>query len=193
MADLQLGAPRVYRVSVTFLSAGDAYAAEDYEFLAADSFDAERIARDLAKRSPYHDDRVPCLSLAVAVEPDDPDDDPAAPATALVPTCPRCGSDDLVKDACAGWDAASGSWSLAGTYDSETCLTCSREGDHIAAWVEPGSIADADRYLWSVAALLMRDDVVLQAAFQEFCLNSFDRISAEEAAEDWRARTAHRA
>ena len=186
----QPGALRAYHAMVTFLSAGDPYAAEIYDITATDGFDAERIARDRAAQSHYHQDRVPDLGLVVVVEPAAPDPDPTAPSSALLPTCPRCGSDDIVKDACARWDQTAAAWSLEGTYDSETCQTCLREGDHIAVWRDASAIKDADRFLWSVAGILMCNDVVLQAAFQEFCLNSFDRISAEQAAEEWRRRGA---
>lgn len=48
-------------------------------------------------------------------------------------TCPRCGSDDVSKDACARWDASAGAWALGRVYDSETCNACGAEGDWLTA------------------------------------------------------------
>lgn len=135
-----------YSVSVEFQSGGITYGQERYEIAAADEYHAERIAREQAQQSVYFDERIPDLGLQVAVEPadpdDGPDDDPGAPPAALIPTCPKCGSEDVAKDACAQWDEASGAWVLSGTYDCETCLTCGAEGDDMLVWAPPGPPGD---------------------------------------------------
>lgn len=44
------------------------------------------------------------------------------------PTCPHCGSDDILCDAIASWDMASQKWVLEDTYDSEYfCRACEAE------------------------------------------------------------------
>lgn len=46
-----------------------------------------------------------------------------------IPTCPKCGSHNIVKDAAARWDAATGDWTLASIHDHETCEDCDAQGD----------------------------------------------------------------
>lgn len=48
-----------------------------------------------------------------------------------IPTCPRCGSQNISKDAAARWDEEAGEWSLACVHDSETCDDCGAEGDFL--------------------------------------------------------------
>lgn len=45
--------------------------------------------------------------------------------------CPSCGSDDVVKDACARWNPAAREWEISSLYDSETCCACDAEGDFL--------------------------------------------------------------
>lgn len=52
----------------------------------------------------------------------------------LNPVCGRCGSDALVRDACAVWSVPEQRWELAGTYDSTTCQDCEAEADDLADW-----------------------------------------------------------
>jgi len=42
--------------------------------------------------------------------------------------CAQCGGEDVVRDACAIWDAGSQQWELSAVYDSFTCDNC---GDDI--------------------------------------------------------------
>ncbi len=46
--------------------------------------------------------------------------------------CPHCGSENIVKDATAAWDADAQEWSLTSTQDHETCENCGRSGDYMA-------------------------------------------------------------
>jgi predicted RNA-binding Zn-ribbon protein involved in translation (DUF1610 family) len=39
--------------------------------------------------------------------------------------CPHCGSDNIIRDACAKWDGAQ--WVLLSVYDNMTCNDCERE------------------------------------------------------------------
>lgn len=39
-------------------------------------------------------------------------------------TCPKCGDDDICRDATALWNARSNRWELAGTMDGFTCEAC---------------------------------------------------------------------
>lgn len=57
------------------------------------------------------------------------------PAPVRHPTCDRCGSTELTRDAVAVWDSVAQEWSLAGLYDCHNCQNCEREGDDIAIWM----------------------------------------------------------
>lgn len=61
-------------------------------------------------------------------------------ASGVKPICPVCGSEHIVRDACARWDKASGQWVLAELQDCHFCDTCNREGN-FAAWT-PGAGPD---------------------------------------------------
>ena len=39
--------------------------------------------------------------------------------------CPRCKSENIVRDACATWNGTE--WVLAGLYDNITCQDCNAE------------------------------------------------------------------
>lgn len=39
-------------------------------------------------------------------------------------TCPKCGDDDICRDATAMWSAHSNQWELAGTMDNFSCEAC---------------------------------------------------------------------
>lgn len=54
------------------------------------------------------------------------------------PVCKSCGSDDIVRDACASWDADAQDWSLIGVFEPITCQGCEREGDFITRDVPIG-------------------------------------------------------
>lgn len=43
------------------------------------------------------------------------------------PICPRCGSDRIVRDACARWDETTGRWTLADLHDCHFCENCNAE------------------------------------------------------------------
>lgn len=92
MTDRQREETRAYSVSVTFRSGHEPYAAQAFEIVASDEFDAERLARDRAAESVYHDVRIPDLSLDVnveAIEPTDPDEDPPPPPIGASPIAVR--------------------------------------------------------------------------------------------------------
>jgi hypothetical protein len=55
--------------------------------------------------------------------------DPSPPLTK--PVCRHCGSDRLVRDACARWDSQSHHWIFAGLQDCAFCKACEREGDDL--------------------------------------------------------------
>ncbi|MBZ0130807.1 MAG: hypothetical protein K8F59_17050 [Rhodobacteraceae bacterium] len=44
-----------------------------------------------------------------------------------VPTCPDCGSDNVVKDAWAYWDPDVGAWCLRTVFDMCCCDECGKE------------------------------------------------------------------
>lgn len=46
----------------------------------------------------------------------------------VVPVCPECGSEDIVKDATAAWSHAEQDWTLAGTQDNCVCQACEWQG-----------------------------------------------------------------
>lgn len=48
----------------------------------------------------------------------------APPNQTKVPCCTSCGSEDVLRDAWAAWDAASGDWTLAAVFDAAWCNHC---------------------------------------------------------------------
>ena len=46
--------------------------------------------------------------------------------------CPHCGSENIIKDAAAAWDAEAQDWSLTCVHDHETCEDCGRSGYYMA-------------------------------------------------------------
>lgn len=46
--------------------------------------------------------------------------------------CPKCGSENVHKDAAAAWNAEAQAWELSSVHDSETCNDCGAEGDFFA-------------------------------------------------------------
>ncbi len=53
--------------------------------------------------------------------------------------CPKCGSRDVVTDACAAWDRATQTWELRSTHDAMTCqeASCGYEASHGGEWAVP--------------------------------------------------------
>ncbi|BAI98999.1 hypothetical protein Sj15T_09960 [Sphingobium sp. TA15] len=51
------------------------------------------------------------------------------------PVCSHCGSDSLVRDASARWDADAQDWAISGVYDCTFCDECSAESDDLCKWV----------------------------------------------------------
>ncbi|WP_404478676.1 hypothetical protein [Novosphingobium sp. BL-52-GroH] len=137
-----------FLATVCYLSGNFIYACETFELEAPDPFEAERLARDRAAASNFHNLRGPELSVEVTVEdrPVPEDDPPPAPPGAVQPVCPRCGSADIICEACAHWDRTMQAWVLGSTYDSERCLACDAQGDLIARWeaVKPQGDMSAD-------------------------------------------------
>lgn len=58
-----------------------------------------------------------------------------ADAKRLAPHCPRCGSDNVQRDACARWDVATQRWELITVYDDATCAACGEESKSLD-WVD---------------------------------------------------------
>lgn len=57
------------------------------------------------------------------------------PAYQLV--CRTCGSDDVVADAVARWDADNACWDLSSTFDDRNCCSCNAEGSSILKEILP--------------------------------------------------------
>lgn len=190
MTEIQVTSMRAYRIRVEFFSDGDSFAVDTFTIDLPDGQDPMTAAEGLADESIYFDERVPYLSRTIEIEPldsDDPDPPPASGGAAR-PVCPNCGSDDIVRDATARWDQDGQCWSLSGTFDFETCDTCGADGDDMAVWATQDSMSPPDRFMWNVSGELQNASLVRDACFQLFCVNSFDRITVEQAAADWRSR-----
>jgi len=43
--------------------------------------------------------------------------------------CPKCGGNEVLKDACASWNPDTQRWDLTCVYDHESCAACEYEGD----------------------------------------------------------------
>jgi predicted RNA-binding Zn-ribbon protein involved in translation (DUF1610 family) len=190
MPEISAAPMRAFNVRVAFFSGGDRFAADSFRINVSEGEDPMAVAHTAADASVYCDDRVPDLNRTIDIEPVDPDDPDPPPAAggAMKPVCPRCGSDDIVRDATARWDVDSGCWSLSGTFDNETCDTCGAEGDDFAHWIPAEPLSPRDTFLWDVSRALQNASLVQDADFQLFCLNGFDRVTVEQAAADWRAR-----
>lgn len=52
----------------------------------------------------------------------------------LKPVCAHCGSDRIVRDAAARWDAVLGEWQLAELQDCYFCDACNGEGHVLPEW-----------------------------------------------------------
>jgi predicted RNA-binding Zn-ribbon protein involved in translation (DUF1610 family) len=50
-------------------------------------------------------------------------------AIGATPTCPQCGSDEVVRDAWARWNPAAGLWELGTVFDESMCENCGSRGD----------------------------------------------------------------
>lgn len=50
------------------------------------------------------------------------------------PACSRCGSDRIVRDACARWDKIARQWVLADVHQCGFCEACNAEGDDLVHW-----------------------------------------------------------
>lgn len=50
--------------------------------------------------------------------------------------CPRCGGNNVHKDAVAEWDVEAQDWTLCGVHDHESCGDCDYSGDYMAERVE---------------------------------------------------------
>ena len=46
-----------------------------------------------------------------------------------VPVCPECGSDNVLLDAWASFNAKTGEYEIATTFDNGTCEDCGQDGD----------------------------------------------------------------
>lgn len=68
--------------------------------------------------------------------------EPACADADTMPVCSRCGSDRVIKDACARWDKATGRWILADVHSCAFCENCNAEGDALVQWVPIGENAE---------------------------------------------------
>jgi predicted RNA-binding Zn-ribbon protein involved in translation (DUF1610 family) len=179
---------RAYAVRIEYLSDGEPFAVEQFILSIDDDADIHVAARALADRSTYSNARVPDLTCAIVIEhvpPDDPDAPPPG-ASAVIPRCRHCGSEDIVRDASARWDVATRSWYLSETYDCHSCTRCEADGDDLVIWGSADPQSDADTFLWAVASALQNLSLAQDAEFQRYCLDAHDLIPLDEAVAVWR-------
>ncbi len=147
---------RAYRVTIDFPSGDQCFASEQYDIRAEDAAEAIRLALIRLADSICHDPRVADLGCYVYLAPvtdgDDPDTDSSCPATARKPVCPRCGRDQIVREATARWEPDERCWSLSGAFDNEICNICGAEGDDLADWIAVTSMLPASGDLSDVAS-----------------------------------------
>ncbi|WP_157217986.1 hypothetical protein [Flavisphingomonas formosensis] len=187
-------AARTYQVCAQFLTDGAPFASEHCVITVADGLDPFAIAQVRADDSPYANPHVPDLSIAIALAPEEPDDPSLPPVSGAVrPICPKCGSDDIVRDACARWSVEAQLWELEGIYDCQTCNACGAEGDEFARWTLAPSTARQDIFLWDVISVLQSPVLALDLPFQRFCLGALDRMTVEQCAMAWHADARMRA
>jgi len=149
--DSVMAAPtRAYEVRIDYLSAAERFASETLILEVVDGLDVHAIAQARADARPYANARIPDLLIAIRVEPLDPagpeDPEPRPPTTIVRPVCLRCGSHDILLDACARWNVEEQCWDLAGTHDPQTCAGCGAEGDDLANWLSAGPRSPADHF-----------------------------------------------
>jgi hypothetical protein len=58
------------------------------------------------------------------------------------PVCSRCGSDHVVRDACARWDRPTRQWVLLDVHDCAFCESCETDGDDLIRFVPPIAMGD---------------------------------------------------
>lgn len=157
---------RTFDVRVEFFSDCESFAVDRFTIEISPWQNPIAVALARADRSIYQDERVPDLSRTIQIDPLEPEGpDPPPPAGGAVrPLCPRCGSDDIVRDATARWDIDAQCWSLSGTFDNETCEACEAEGDDFARWVpiEPVELRGKP---------LVAEPMVRPGSFREACLS----------------------
>lgn len=180
---------RAYAVRVEYFSGGDVFATETLLIDEPAGGEIEAAATSAAEASPYFNASVPELSYAMRIAPIDPDDPEPPPAGARAkPVCAHCGSDQLVRDASARWDAESQDWTMSGIYDCTTCDICGAESDDLARWVPVDHVMPLDRYTRDLAAALGEEGLVQDYAFVQFCLHHFRDMPIAEAEAAWKAR-----
>lgn len=72
--------------------------------------------------------------------------EPAGPPSPK-PVCAHCGSDRIIRDASARWDAEARRWVFATFHDCAFCEECEREGEDLIQWSagdEPAPVPPAD-------------------------------------------------
>jgi len=190
MNTTSLTGARAYAVRIEYLSDGEPFAVEQFNLSIDDDADVHAAARNLADQSTYSNTRVPDLTCAIVIlrqPPDDPDTPPSG-SPSIIPRCPKCGADDISRDATARWDVDTQSWYLSGIFDCQTCQDCGAEGDDLAKWepVDPHSAADI--FLWTVANELQNLSLTHNAEFQRYCLDAHDLIPLDQAVAEWRDR-----
>jgi len=135
---------RAFAVSVEYWSGAFCYALEEFLVEAADAAAAERLARARSRDSVYDNDRIAELEKVLNARLVDVGaigfmtTGCVEGAIYVKPCCPRCGNDDIIRDATARWDIQSQCWMLSGTFDYETCGRCEAEGEDIANWTAIG-------------------------------------------------------
>jgi hypothetical protein len=182
---------RTYAVRIEYCSDSEPFAVDQHILSINADADVHAAARDLADKSPYSNARVPDLTCAITIvrqPPDDPDTPPSG-SPAIIPRCPKCGADDISRDATARWDVDTQSWYLSGIFDCQTCEDCGAEGDDLAKWELADPHSAADVFLWAVANELQNLSLTHDAEFQRYCLDVHDLIPVDQAIAEWdRAR-----
>lgn len=103
MNTTSLTGARAYAVRIEYLSDSEPFALEQFILSIDDDADVHAVARDLADQSTYSNGRVPDLTCAITIVrqlPDDPHTPPSG-SPAIIPRCPKCGADDISRDATA--------------------------------------------------------------------------------------------
>lgn len=189
MTEISAAPTRAFAVRVEYFSADDRFAVEDFTIEVAEGEDAMALARARSDDSIYFNERVPDLRRAIAIAP--VDDDPAPPPAgggAVKPLCPRCGGDEIVRDACVAWDGQAQDWSLVGVYDSETCTLCDAEGNCMSDWVPLATPSAIETFASSLAAHIGDPGLSGHPDFVQFCRGAFRDQDLAAAAARWLSR-----
>lgn len=170
-----------YLAKVAYLSDGEQFAIERFRIEVANGLQPFGIARLRAGQSPYANERIPDLAIAISLVPLGPDDpDPCPPVgPAAWPNGARVAGAASVRDQ---------NGDVGGSFEYAACRHGGPECVDIARWVNHAEQGHADRFLWALVDSLEARAMAHDVEFQQFCLHVHGLMTLEQAAACWLSR-----